>query len=130
MLFPLGIRHDIEGILDDIGESGNSGNPVSVQVDNFPVSDGKVDQPVYEGPQTQSHSKKLMKANILMDQMFDVDHVQVSMVVDVDDIDVIHHNEYSKSLRDLILKFLYQQIFTVYMVCCDLAEAGTHSINC
>ena len=46
MLFPLGIRCDIEGILDNIGESENSGNPVSVQVDNFPVSDGEVDQPV------------------------------------------------------------------------------------
>ena len=71
-----------------------------------------------------------MKANILMDQMFDVDHAQVSTVVDVDDIDVIHRNEYSESLRDLILEFWYQQIFTVYMVCCDLAEAGTRSINC
>ena len=74
MLFPLGIRCDTEGILDDIGESENSGNPVPTQVDNFPVSDGEVDQPVYEGPQTQSHSKKLMKANVLMDQMFDIDH--------------------------------------------------------
>ena len=70
MLFPLGIQHEIEDILDDIGGSKNSGNPVSVQVDNFPVSDGEVDQPVYKGQQTQSHSKRLMKVNILMDQMF------------------------------------------------------------
>ena len=70
MLFLLGIWLEIEGILDDIGRSENSGNPVLVQVNNFPVSDGEVDQPVYEGPQTQSHSKKLMIANILMDQMF------------------------------------------------------------
>ena len=75
MLFLLGIRHDIEGILDDIGKSDNSQNPVLVQVDNFPVSNGEVDQPIYEGPQTQSGSKKLMKANILMDQMFDIDHI-------------------------------------------------------
>ena len=67
MLFSLGIQCEIEGILDDISGSENSGNPVSVLVDNFPVSDGEVQQPVYEGPQTQSHSKKLMKANILMD---------------------------------------------------------------
>ena len=73
---------DIEGILDGIGESENSGNPVSVQVDNFPVSNGEVDQPVYEGPQTQSHSKKLMKANILMDRMFDIDHIQIPEVVE------------------------------------------------
>ena len=50
MLFPLGIRCDIESILDNTGKSENSGNPVSVQVDNFPVSNGEVDQPVYEGP--------------------------------------------------------------------------------
>ena len=54
MLFPLGIQCEIEGILDDIGGSDNSGNPVSVQVDNFPVSDGEVDQPVYEGPDLES----------------------------------------------------------------------------
>ena len=61
MLFLLGIHCETEGILDDIGGSKNSRNPVSIQVDNFPVSDGEVDQPVYEGPQTESHSKKLMK---------------------------------------------------------------------
>ena len=119
MLFPLGIWHEIEGILDDIGRSDNSGNPVSVQVDNFTVSDGEVDQPVYEGSQTQSHSKKLMKANILMDRMFEIDQLPIPEVVDN-----------PESLRDLILKFWYQQVFTVYKVCCDLAEAGTHSINC
>ena len=94
MLFPLGIRHKIEGILDDISESENSGNPVLVQVDNFPVSDGGVDQPVYEGPQTWSHSRKLMKANILMDQMFEIDQLPIPEVVDN-----------PESLRDLILKF-------------------------
>ena len=35
-----------------------------------------------------------------------------------------------ESIRNLILQFWYQQVFTVYMVCCDLAEAGMHSINC
>ena len=119
MLFPLGIRHRIEGILNYIGGCENSGNPVSVQADNFPVSDGEVDQPVYEGPQTQSHSKKLMKANILMNQMFDIDQLPISEVV-----------ENPESLRNLILEFWYQQVVTVYKVCCDLAEARTHSFNC
>ena len=100
MLFLLGIRHEIEGILDDIGRSENSGNPVSVQVDNFPVSDGEVDQPVYEGPQTQSHSKRLMKTNILMDQMFDIDQILVSEVV-----------ANLELFKDLILEFWYQQFF-------------------
>ena len=94
MLFPLGIQCEIEGILDDIGRSENSGNPVSIQVDNFPVSDSEVDQPVYKRPQTWNHSKKLMKANILMDQMFDIDQSPIS--------EVIEHRE---SLRDQILKF-------------------------
>ena len=35
-----------------MGKSENSGNPVSEQVANFPISDGEVDQPIYEGPQT------------------------------------------------------------------------------
>ena len=110
MLFLLGIQCEKEGILDDIGRSDNSGNPVLVQVDNFPVSDGEVDQPVYEGPQTQGHSKKLMKANILMDQMFQIDQLLIPEVVDN-----------PESFRDLILEFWYQQVFTVYKVCCDLA---------
>ena len=105
MIFLLGTQHEIEGILDDIGGSKNSENPVSVQVDNFPVSDGEVDQPVYEGPQTRSHSKKLMKASILMDQLFDINHIPNSEVV-----------EHPESLRDLILEFWYQQVFTVYVM--------------
>ena len=73
MLFPLGLRCDIGSILDDIGEPENSGNPVPEQVANFPISDGEVDQPVYKGPQTQSRTRNLMKANILMDQMFGIE---------------------------------------------------------
>ena len=92
MLFLLGIQHKIEGILDDIGGSDNSGNPVLVQVDNFPVSDGEVDQPVYEGPLTWSCSKKLMKANILMGRMFEIDQLPIPEVMDN-----------PKSFRDLIL---------------------------
>ena len=72
MLFPLGLQCDTESVLDDIGESENSGNPVPEQVDNFPPSDGEVGQPIYKGPQTQSCTRNLMKANILMDQMFDI----------------------------------------------------------
>ena len=41
-----------ESVLNGIGESENSGNPVPEQVDNFPTGDGEVDQPIYEGPQT------------------------------------------------------------------------------
>ena len=72
MLFPFGLQCDIKGILDDIGESEYSGNLVPQQVANSPISDGEVDQPVFEGPQAWSHTRNLMKANILMDQMFDI----------------------------------------------------------
>ena len=104
--------------MNDIGESENSGNSVPVQVDNFPTSDGEVDQPIYVRPQMQSHTRNLMKANILMDQMFDI---QSSSTI----IPIPH-----ESVCDLILEFWYQQVFTVYMVCCDLVEVGTRSINC
>ena len=119
MHFSLGLRCDKGSVLDNIGESENSGNPVLEQVDNFPSSDGEVDQPIYKGPQTQSRTRNLMRANILMDQMFDIQESSP-------DIIPIPH----ESIHDLILEFWYQQVFTVYMVCCDLAEAGTCSINC
>ena len=105
--------------MDNIDESGDTGNPVPEQVDNFPTGDGEVDQPIYKGPQTQSRTRNLMKANILMDQMFDIQESS-------SDIIPIPH----ESIRDLILEFWYQQVFTVHMVCCDLVEAGTRSINC
>ena len=68
----MGLRRDTESILDDTGESEILGNPVEEQVDNFPIVDGEIDQPVYKGPQTRSRTKQLMKANVLMDQMFDI----------------------------------------------------------
>ena len=119
MLFPLDLRRDTGSVLNNIGESENSGNPVSEQVDNFPSSDGEVDQPIYEGPQTRSCTRHLMKANILMNQMFNIQESS-------SDIIPIPH----ESIHDLILEFWYQKVFTVYMVCCDLAEARTRSINC
>ena len=66
-----------------------------------------------------------MKANVLMDQMFDIHSGEIC-----DDIvNVVEMpEELVESIRDLILQFWYQQAFTVYMVCFDLAEAGMHSI--
>ena len=118
MLFPLGLQCDIESIMDNTGESENVGNPVPEQVDNFPTSDGEIDQPIYEGPQTRSCTRNLMKANISMDQMFDTHSSSDTIFLP------------RESIRDLILEFWCQQVFTVYMVCRGLAKAGTHSINC
>ena len=114
-----------QSILVDTDESEQSGNPDNDQVDNFPNidCDGEVDQPVYEGPQTQSHTRQLMKANILMDQLFDISSGEICD-------DIVMSDESVESIRDLIFQFWYQQAFTVYMVCCDLADAGTCSINC
>ena len=127
MLFLLALWCDIRSIVTDTGESEILGNPVTRQVDNFPVNDGEVDQPVYEGPQTRGHTRQLIKANTLMDQTF---YIQMGEVCD-DVIDIIDMSEKSaESIRDLILQFWYQQVFTVHMVCCDLAEAGTRFINC
>ena len=84
MLFLLGLQCDTESILDDTGESEVSRNPVVEQVDNLLIVDGEIDQPVYEGPQTQSHTKQLMKANILMDQMFDIHSGEICD--DIDDV--------------------------------------------
>ena len=40
MLFPLALRHDIGSIVTNTGKSQILGNPVNIQVDNFPVNDG------------------------------------------------------------------------------------------
>ena len=68
-----------------------------------------------------------MKANGLMDQMFDIHYGKIC-----DDIvDVVEMpKEPEESIRDLILQFWYQQAFTEYIVYCDLVEARMHSINC
>ena len=109
-----------------MAEFENLENPDLSQVDNFSKSDGEVDQPVYEGPQTRSHTRNLMKANVLMNNLFDVQSGEIC-----DEIpEFIMVDDKPKSLKDLILEFGYQQVFMLYCVCCDLAEAGTHSIYC
>ena len=126
MLFPLGLRCDSESILSNLAEFENTENPESNQVDNF-SNGGEVDQPVYEGPQTWSRTRKLMKANTIMANLFDIqsnevcDEVSEVLIVDV---------EPTESLKDLILEFWYKQVFMFYCVCCDLADARVHSIYC
>ena len=127
MLFPLGLRCDSGSILSNLAEFENTKNPESNQVDNFSNDDGEVYLPVYEGPQTQSHTRKLMKANTIMANLFGIQSNEVcdeiSEVLMVEEVP-------TESLKDLILEFWYKQVFTFYCVCCDLAEAGTHSIYC
>ena len=130
MLFPLGLRCDIESTLPKLAEFENTENPDMDQVDNFSNSDGEVDQPVYEGPQTGSHTRQLMKANCLMANLFDVE--TGDLCDEVSDVLIVtdESNPPAESLRTLILEFWYKQVFTFYGVCCDLAAAGVHSIYC
>ena len=127
MLFPLDLRCDSGSILSNLAEFENTENPESNQVDNFSNDDGEVDQPVYEGPQTRSRTRKLMKANTIMANLFDI---QSNEVCDEISEVLIVEEELTESLKDLILEFWYKQVFTFYHVCCDLVEAGTHSIYC
>ena len=71
MLFPLNYHHGLES---DIGGNGESEKlPTTEQIwDGVTMSD-LVDQPVYQGPETQSHTKALMKANLVMNECFQAD---------------------------------------------------------
>ena len=124
MLFPLGLRRDKESMFTKLAEFENTENP-ELQVDNFSTCDGEVDQPIHEGPQTRSRTRKLMKANCLMANLFDIETDQICD--DVSEIVAVHDFN-DKSVCDLILDFWYKQVYTIYCVCCDLAEAGAHSI--
>ena len=98
------------------------------QVDNFSNDDGEVDQPVYEGPHTRSHTRKLMKTNCLMADLLDIEAGKICD--DVSDVIFTVPEVNDKSIRDLVLEFWYKQVFTFYCVCHDLAEARAHSIYC
>ena len=114
--------------MPNLAEFENTENPESNQVDNFSTDDGEVDHPVYEGPQTRSRTRKLMKANCLMAELLDIKTGQICD--DVSDVIAVVSEVNDKSIRDLVLEFWYKQVFTFYCVCCDLAEAGAHSIYC
>ena len=65
MLFPLNYRCEIEGNINNLGESDKTA-PEQIQGD-AEMSDLE-DQPVYQGPQTRSRTKALMKANLIMNE--------------------------------------------------------------
>ena len=68
MLFPLNYHHEIES---DIGGNGKSEKLMaSEQIQSEVIESDLEDQPVYQGPQTQSHTKALMKANLVMNECF------------------------------------------------------------
>ena len=63
--------------------------------------------------------------------MADLFYIETGEICDdVSDVIVVVLEVNDKSIRDLVLEFWYKQVFTFYCVCCDLAEAGAHSIYC
>ena len=71
MLFPPNYWCEIESNTNDLGESERM-TPEQIQED-AEMSDLE-DQPVYQGPQTQSQTKALMKANLIMNECFKNDN--------------------------------------------------------
>ena len=71
MLFPRNYHHETESNIDNTGKFDSNGTPEQFQ-DDVQMSDLE-DHPVYEGPQTQSHRKALMKANLIMNDYFQID---------------------------------------------------------
>ena len=72
------------------------------------------DQPVYEGPQTQSHTKALMKANLIMNFQIDETFLPATSIV-------------RRELMSLLVgHFLYLQAACVYNWFYDLIDAGAH----
>ena len=73
MHFPSHYQHEIESNTDDICEFDDKQTPEQIQ-DDVQMSDPE-DQPIYQGPQTQSCNKALMKVNLLMNKCFQVDEM-------------------------------------------------------
>ena len=71
MLFLLNYHCEIES---DIGGNGKSEKlRTSEQIQSEVIESDLDDQPVYQGPQTRSRTKALMKANLVMNECFQID---------------------------------------------------------
>ena len=70
------------------------------------------DQPIYQGPQTQSPTKALMKANLLMNECFQVDEMFSPTML-------IARRE---PISSLIIHILYLQAACVYNWFYDLVD--------
>ena len=110
MLFLLKYRREIESNIDNLDESDRTA-PEQFQGD-AEMSDLE-DQPVYQGPQTQSHTKALMKANLIMDECFKTDNA----------FEPSHEKE---TLSSLVNQFLFLQAACIYNFICDVIETGAH----
>ena len=113
-LFLLHYQHEIESNVDNVGKFDGKRTPEENQ-DDVHMSDLE-DQPVYKGPQTQSHTKALMKANLLINECFQADGMLLPVIP-------IARRE---PISLLVGHFLYLQAVCVYNLFYDLVSAGKH----
>ena len=111
MLFPLNYRHEIESNIDDLGESDRKIAPEQIQ--GGAEMSHLEDQPIYQGPQTQSHTKALMKANLITNECFETDSAFEP-----------HHGK--ETLSSLVNQFFFLQAACIYTFICDMIETGAH----
>ena len=114
MLFPLNYHHETESNVEGKGEPETLLTPEQIQ-DDVTLSDLD-DQPIYQGPQTQSRTKALMKANLVMNECSHIDETfQPELVTTC-----------REPLHSLIVQFLCLQATCVYNLVCDLFETRAH----
>ena len=111
MLFPLNYQREIESNIDNLGESDRKIAPEQIQ-GGAEMSDLE-DQPIYQGPQTQSHTKALMKANLIMNECFETDSAFEP-----------HHGK--ETLSSLVNQFFFLQAACIYNFTGDVIETGAH----
>ena len=114
MLLLLNYHREIGSNVDGKGESEILLTPEQIQ-DDVPSSDLD-DQPIYQGPQTRSQTKALMKANLVMNECFDIDET----------FQPERATTCREPLCSLIVQFLFLQATCVYNLVCDLFETGAH----
>ena len=111
MLFPLNYRCVIESNIDDLGKSDRKIAPEQIKGD-AEMSDLE-NQPIYQGPQTRSCTKALMKENLIMNECFKTDGA----------FEPCHGKE---TISSLVNQFFFLQAACIYNFICDMIETGAH----
>ena len=108
MLFPLNYHREIESDIGGNGESEKLKTPEQIQSE---VRESNLDdQPVYQGPQTQCHTKALMKVNLIMNECFQVDNT-------------FEPAPETESMSALMGQFLFLEASCIYNFVCDLINS-------
>ena len=109
MLFPLNYQCETESNIDDTGEFDGEGTLEHIQ-DDVHMS-ALEDQPVYRGPQTQSHAKALMKTNLIMNKYFQIDNMLCRALLQLFMVCRVRQR----------VRFKYMYIYCIWwsLVCCN-----------